>query len=97
MADRMGKLYKEFADFPNVQFVSISVDPDFDTPIVLQEYATIHGVNDNRWLFLRGAIDSVAYLSERDFCWRQIRCRRALKPVRAGRCEGADSRLLRDG
>ena len=67
MADRMGKLYKAFADFPNVQFVSISVDPDFDTPGILQEYARNHGVTDDRWLFLRGRIDSVAYLSERGF------------------------------
>ncbi len=67
MADRMGRLYKAFAEFPNVQFVSISVDPENDTPAVLQEYARKQGVTDDRWLFLRGRIDSVAYVSERGF------------------------------
>jgi protein SCO1/2 len=65
MADRMGKLYKAFADYPNVQFVSITVDPTYDTPAILQEYATAHGVTDNRWLFLCGPIDSVALVSEK--------------------------------
>lgn len=34
--------------------VSISVDPEHDTPEVLQAYAESFGVSDERWLFLTG-------------------------------------------
>ena len=64
MADRMGKLYETFKSYPDVQFVSVSVDPDYDSLSVLQRYATDHGVTDNRWLFLRASQDSVVALAE---------------------------------
>lgn len=64
MADRIGDLYKRFESYPDVQFVSVSVDPDYDSLSVLQRYATDHGVTDNRWLFLRAPQDSVIALAE---------------------------------
>jgi len=67
MADRMQRLYKLFDGRPEIQFVSITVDPEYDTPEVLKGYASRMGVTDNRWLFLRTAGDSVAYVSERGF------------------------------
>jgi protein SCO1/2 len=36
------------------QLVSFSVDPSYDTPEVLQAYATKHGANLERWTFLTG-------------------------------------------
>ena len=36
------------------QLVSFSVDPSYDTPEVLQEYAGKHGANLERWTFLTG-------------------------------------------
>ena len=36
------------------QIVSFSVDPSYDTPEVLQEYAGKHGANLERWTFLTG-------------------------------------------
>jgi protein SCO1 len=38
----------------NVRLVSISVDPDFDTPEVLTRYATSFGADPDRWWFLTG-------------------------------------------
>jgi protein SCO1 len=38
----------------NVQLVSISVDPDHDTPSVLTEYASRFGASGDRWWFLTG-------------------------------------------
>lgn len=35
--------------------VSITVDPEYDTPPVLAAYARDHGIRDERWLFLTGA------------------------------------------
>ncbi len=37
-----------------VHLVSFSVDPDYDTPAVLTEYATMHGADASLWTFLTG-------------------------------------------
>ncbi len=39
--------------------VSVTVDPEYDTPAVLAAYAEAHGVADARWLFLTGSRDEV--------------------------------------
>ncbi len=67
MAERMSHLYEVYKDHPEVQFVSISVDPETDSLPVLRQYALDHGVTDNRWLFLRGPVEQVAQVSEQGF------------------------------
>ncbi|MEW5702319.1 MAG: SCO family protein [Candidatus Zixiibacteriota bacterium] len=67
MSGRMSRLYRQFAQHREIQFVSISVDPDYDSLPVLRAYAERQGVTDNRWLFLRGPIDEVIQLSEKGF------------------------------
>ena len=51
------------ADFgTNISFVSITVDPERDTPAVLKDYAEAFGANLKGWVFLTGkqaAIDDV--------------------------------------
>jgi protein SCO1 len=39
---------------PRVRFVSITVDPEVDTPEVLRNYATAQGANVDGWSFLTG-------------------------------------------
>jgi protein SCO1/2 len=46
------RLKKEEVD--NVQFVSISFDPDNDTPGVLKKFAEIRNLNLSNWTFLTG-------------------------------------------
>jgi protein SCO1/2 len=67
MSGKMAQLYRDFADKPQVRFVSITVDPETDTLPVLQAYAKSHGVTDNRWVFLRGPIEDIVSLSEKGF------------------------------
>ncbi len=55
----MSEMYHEFERTADIQFVTISVDPDRDSIEVLRAYADSWGVNDNRWVFLRAPIDSV--------------------------------------
>ncbi len=44
------------ADFgPRVRFVSITVEPEIDTPAVLASYAKAHGANLAGWSFLTGS------------------------------------------
>lgn len=67
MSGNMADLYKGTATHLNVQYVSISVDPDHDSIPVLAEYAAGLNVNDNRWVFLRAEMDAVKELCEGGF------------------------------
>src|SRR5262249_44494423 len=51
----------------SVQLVSISVDPDRDTPEVLADYARRFGADAGRWWFLTGPKDEVARLVTQGF------------------------------
>lgn len=46
-------------DFKDVQFVSISVDPDVDSPQTLAEYAELFDADPEQWLFLTGDLQQV--------------------------------------
>jgi protein SCO1/2 len=67
MTSTMAQLYERFAGTDKVRFVSISVDPDYDSVEVLARYAQRHGVTDNRWIFLHGPLEEVKRISEEDF------------------------------
>jgi protein SCO1/2 len=67
MATKFQQLYNRYMGTNDIQLVSISVDPDYDTPDVLYEYAQAHGVYDNRWVFLHASADEVVDLSEHGF------------------------------
>jgi protein SCO1/2 len=53
MASLQPKLGSAFG--PRVRFVSITVDPEVDTPEVLGRYAAAHGANLGGWSFLTGS------------------------------------------
>jgi len=54
------------ADFgPKVFFVSITVDPERDTPAVLQRYAQAHGANFAGWAFLTGTPAAIRDVARR--------------------------------
>jgi protein SCO1/2 len=66
LTDKMARVQDELgADFGSkVAFLSISVDPEHDTPAVLKEYAEALGANLAGWSFLTGepaAIREVAH------------------------------------
>lgn len=52
--DLRAQVYPQLAG-TDVRMVSFSVDPAFDTPEVLEEWAARFSVPDDRWLFLTGA------------------------------------------
>lgn len=64
MSVKIGDLYLTFASEPDLQIVSITVDPEHDSPEVLKQYAEGLGVSDDRWRFLRAEIPKVVDLSE---------------------------------
>jgi protein SCO1/2 len=59
----MARLQDELAPEPDVRLVSISVDPEHDTPEVLVEYAARYGADPERWLFLTGPKDAIYRLA----------------------------------
>jgi len=67
MAGNMVQLYQHFESDNTVQFVSITVEPDYDSLDVLREYAAAQGVTDDRWKFLWAPIDQVVALCELGF------------------------------
>lgn len=59
MTGKMAALQRLYRDQPDVHFVSISVDPENDTPEVLAGYAEAHGANTSQWHFLTGPLETI--------------------------------------
>jgi protein SCO1/2 len=60
-------LQKQLVDLPAVRFVSISVDPEFDTPPVLAAYAARFEADPERWRFLTGPLAEIERTVVRGF------------------------------
>lgn len=50
----MAKVQADFAEEKDLRLISITVDPERDTPEVLSQYAKRYGADPERWLFLTG-------------------------------------------
>lgn len=57
------------AERPPVRLVSVSIDPDFDTPARLQDYAARHGAGP-RWHLLTGRRDDALAVARAFDAWR---------------------------
>jgi cytochrome oxidase Cu insertion factor (SCO1/SenC/PrrC family) len=63
----MAKLQEQLAGRDDVRLVSISVDPQTDTPPVLAKFAARFNADPSRWLFLTGPQSAVDELVEGSF------------------------------
>lgn len=54
MTARMLEMQKALVKTPEVKLVSVTVDPEYDTPEVLQAYAEANHADPDRWKFLTG-------------------------------------------
>lgn len=63
----MAKLARELPARDDLRFVSISVDPERDTPAVLERYAARFGAEGGRWLFFTGERQEIARLAQQGF------------------------------
>jgi protein SCO1/2 len=61
---KMVRLGEQTKDLPGVQLLSFSVDPKYDTPAVLAEYATRYHADPARWRFVTGEYPEVRTLVE---------------------------------
>ena len=67
MTSNMQKLYSNFKGTKEVQFVSITVDPEVDTQEKLKLEAEMIGVDNNQWQFLRSDLDEIKKLKRDGF------------------------------
>lgn len=54
LTERLGKLAASLP--PDVGLLTVTVDPEGDTPQRLRAYAKTYGVDPRRWVFLRGTV-----------------------------------------
>ena len=67
MSSKMAGLQNYFRLHPEVQFVSYTVNPEYDTPAVLAQYAERYGAQSDRWTFLTGPIEDIHRLAAEGF------------------------------
>ena len=63
MTKRMGELQAHFANDPNVAFATLTTDPEFDTPEVMNRYAKRHNARVENWNFLTGEKSQIVRLA----------------------------------
>ena len=64
---QMKELQDEFVKEKELRLVSITVDPERDTPKVLSEYANRFGADPARWFFLTGEKETIYRLAQEGF------------------------------
>lgn len=67
MNQNMLKIQDEFLNEKDFGIVSITINPDYDTPKVLKEHAEILGVKHANWNFLTGNKDYIYELANKGF------------------------------
>ena len=63
MSGQMKSLQDALPPASRAKLVTLTTDPDFDTPPVLKKYAERFGADSNRWVFLTGAKLEIARLA----------------------------------
>lgn len=67
MNENMLKIQKEFYGNPDFGIASFSINPKYDTPQILKEYAEKHGATSKNWNFLTGDQAEIYELSNTGF------------------------------
>jgi protein SCO1/2 len=63
MTDNLTKVMAAYTDEPDLHIVSLSVDPETDTPERLRDYAQMYKADLDQWHFLTGPIEQVNEVS----------------------------------
>ncbi|ANQ48655.1 SCO family protein [Flammeovirga yaeyamensis] len=67
MTSSMLRVQERFKNEKELQLVSFSIDPSYDTPKVLSSYAERHGIDTNRWNLLTGDKQTIMDLGQCGF------------------------------
>jgi protein SCO1/2 len=63
MTAQMSSIASALARDSNARFVTVTTDPDYDSPEMLKRYGQRFGADFNHWIFLTGAKSEVAALA----------------------------------
>jgi protein SCO1/2 len=63
MTRQMKQLQEALPSSSPARLISLTTDPDYDSPVILQRYAQHYGANSDRWLFLTGTKTQLAGLA----------------------------------
>jgi len=63
MTKKMSSIEGSLSQDSNARFVTITTDPDYDSPEILKRYGQHFGADFNRWMFLTGAKSEIAGLA----------------------------------
>ncbi len=88
---RMAGLQDGLKAEADLRLVSITVDPEVDTPEVLSEYASRFGADRERWFFLTGEQRAIYALAEEGFHLRAADPGQSAQPSDKGAPAGAGS------
>lgn len=67
MTKNMAALYRSFLPIDSVEMVSISVNPENDTPAVLAAFARKYHADSTKWHFLTGVREEITRLAVESF------------------------------
>jgi protein SCO1/2 len=67
MSTLMSEIQKQTADIEELRIVSITVDPERDTPEAMKAYGQRYGAIDGRWHFLTGPVELLSRIALKDF------------------------------
>ncbi len=67
MSAEMERVNDMFRDEDHIQIMSISIDPQYDTPEILKEYAEKHKAEAGKWDFLTGDVQETYALAKCGF------------------------------
>lgn len=60
-------IQNEFKDMEDLAFASFTINPDYDTPMVLKQYAESYGITDMDWHLLTGDRETIYDLANAGF------------------------------
>ncbi len=67
MSQNMSAVYRSFISELDVHFVSISVNPEYDSPDILAAYAKRYHADIKKWHFLTGSREAITRLTTEGF------------------------------
>ena len=64
MTNRMGYLQNQLKKYPNIKFLSHTIDPNYDTPEILKQYSTLNRIDESNFNFVTGDIEEIRKIAE---------------------------------
>ena len=67
MSTEMKSVHQTFLENDNIRMITITVNPDYDTPDILTEYGKRYDADFSKWHFLTGEYDNIQNLIANGF------------------------------